>query len=71
MTLTINGIAVATNVALTTAAVNADAFRMYSINGSNVEIDNISLTAIPEPSTYAAIFGALALGFIVLRRRRK
>jgi hypothetical protein len=25
---------------------------------------------IPEPSTYAAIFGALALGFVAIRRRR-
>ncbi len=28
-------------------------------------------TAIPEPSTYAAIFGIAALGFAALRRRRK
>lgn len=26
--------------------------------------------AIPEPSTYAAIFGALALGFVIYRRRK-
>ncbi len=30
---------------------------------------NVSFV-IPEPSTYAAIFGALALGFAMLRRRR-
>ncbi len=29
-----------------------------------------SLTIIPEPSTYAMIFGALALGFVVYRRRK-
>ena len=29
-----------------------------------------TLTAVPEPSTYAAIFGALALGFVMWRRRR-
>jgi hypothetical protein len=29
-----------------------------------------SVTAVPEPSTYAAIFGALALGFVAYRRRR-
>lgn len=29
-----------------------------------------SLTAVPEPSTYAAIFGGLALGFVAWRRRR-
>ncbi|MDP1579301.1 MAG: PEP-CTERM sorting domain-containing protein [Candidatus Didemnitutus sp.] len=28
-----------------------------------------SLTAVPEPSTYAAIFGVLALGFVAYRRR--
>lgn len=28
------------------------------------------LAAVPEPSTYAAILGALALGFVALRRRR-
>jgi hypothetical protein len=31
-------------------------------------LDNVTV-AIPEPSTYAAIFGALALGFVVTRRR--
>ncbi|MBO7520611.1 MAG: PEP-CTERM sorting domain-containing protein [Opitutales bacterium] len=30
----------------------------------------LSLTYIPEPSTYAAIFGALALAFVAYRRRK-
>ncbi len=30
-----------------------------------------SMAAIPEPSTYAAIFGAVALGVTVIRRRRQ
>lgn len=34
-------------------------------------IDNVSFTAIPEPSTYAAIFGALALAGVVVHRRRQ
>ena len=29
-----------------------------------------TVTAVPEPSTYAVIFGALALGFVVYRRRK-
>lgn len=36
-----------------------------------VGIDNISISAIPEPSTYAAIFGlAVLTGVVFLRRRR-
>ncbi len=34
-------------------------------------IDNFSVTAIPEPSTYAAIFGALALAGVCVHRRRQ
>ncbi|HEY5552929.1 MAG TPA: PEP-CTERM sorting domain-containing protein [Opitutaceae bacterium] len=38
-------------------------------------LDNISIsmgaTAIPEPSTYAVIMGALTLGVVLLRRRQK
>ncbi|MCH8475022.1 MAG: PEP-CTERM sorting domain-containing protein [Opitutales bacterium] len=39
-----------------------------SFENSDMQIDLI-YTAIPEPSTYAAIFGALALGMMVVRRR--
>ena len=31
----------------------------------------VSLTTVPEPSTYAAIFGAAALGYVMVRRRRR
>jgi hypothetical protein len=31
---------------------------------------DVSLAAIPEPSTYAALFGALVLGFVAIKRRR-
>lgn len=42
--------------------------------GGTVDMFQLSLTgttsAVPEPSTYAAIFGALALGFAIYRRRK-
>ncbi len=38
--------------------------------GHRTNLDNIALTAIPEPRVYAALFGLLALGFVVWRRRR-
>ncbi len=41
--------------------------------GSNTvdgSIDNFSLTAVPEPSTYALLFGLAVLGLAVYRRRR-
>lgn len=37
---------------------------------NGIAIDNLSFSAIPEPSTYAAILGAAALGFAAIRRRR-
>jgi len=35
----------------------------------NNRLDNITLTAIPEPSTYAFLFGLSAMALIVTRRR--
>lgn len=48
----------------------------FSIGGSGaaaaftVTAISIGTSAVPEPSTYAAIFGACALGFAAWRRRR-
>ena len=45
-------------------------------NGNSVSIsglESVNITggpAVPEPSTYAAIFGAIALGFVAYRRRK-
>ncbi len=36
----------------------------------SASMDYITVTAIPEPSTYAAIFGACALGLVAYRRHR-
>lgn len=33
-------------------------------------IDNVGIAAVPEPSSFAALAGLLALGFTALRRRR-
>ena len=38
--------------------------------GSSDASNNLLLAAVPEPSTYATILGALALGFVAYRRRK-
>jgi hypothetical protein len=53
--------------------------RIYAFNAEagtgTFRIDNLAIngtvSAIPEPSTYAAIFGALALAGVVVHRRRQ
>jgi hypothetical protein len=43
----------------------------YNVSGADdgLAVDNLSLTLIPEPTTYTITFGAAALGFMALRRR--
>jgi hypothetical protein len=38
---------------------------------ATLEWDNITVSAVPEPSTYAALFGLGALGLVMWRRRRR
>lgn len=42
----------------------------FHLEGAGSGIDNISVSAIPEPSTYAAMAGAAALGLAMWRCRR-
>jgi len=55
-------------------------FTVVDSNGQEWTTENVSFdgnkvsfdlgTAVPEPSTYAMIFGAIALGFVAYRRRK-
>jgi hypothetical protein len=57
---------IADNVAVTNS-LDSTAFRIYSVSGSTFELDNISISAIPEPSTYAGLFGLAVLGLAIYR----
>lgn len=61
-----------TSVDLT--AFDGNAAASYVLNTANgARYDNFAITgtAVPEPSSFAAIAGALVLGFVSIRRRRK
>ena len=53
---------------------DADGLYRFSSNSIDYVLSDTGLLAIgssiPEPGTYAAIFGALALGFAIYRKRR-
>ena len=57
------------NAAGTTLQSGGSAVITLDGEGSNLGFRVVSLQPIPEPSTYAAIFGALALAFAAYRRR--
>ena len=44
-------------------------FRSGSAATLSVSATDMSVSIVPEPATYALIFGALAIGFVALRRR--
>ncbi|MBR4598337.1 MAG: PEP-CTERM sorting domain-containing protein [Opitutales bacterium] len=47
-----------------------DTYEFFVNNGNKTFGINYNFAAVPEPSTYAAIFGALALAFAAYRRRK-
>lgn len=55
-----------------TLSFDSFAIRIGNQEFTTVNLDSFTVTTpIPEPSTYAAIFGALALGLVAYRRRKQ
>lgn len=48
----------------------AGEYAIYTWDSGSVKLQTIA-EAVPEPSTYAAIFGALAFGAVIYRRKRR
>ena len=40
-------------------------------NHTYIDIDNVTISAVPEPSSFAALAGLLSFGFVALRRRSR
>lgn len=70
-----------TGVVLSALENNATSMTVIDANGQEWTTENLIFddngnasfalgTAIPEPSTYATIFGAIALAFVAYRRRK-
>ncbi|MBI5426600.1 MAG: PEP-CTERM sorting domain-containing protein [Opitutae bacterium] len=58
----------------TTPETEFDEFAIFSQNARTYWLDNLSVStgnvsAVPEPSTYGALAGALVLGLVAWRRR--
>lgn len=45
--------------------------RFSAPGGERIMVDNFTVSTVPEPSTYAAMVGLLALGAVMWRRRRR
>ncbi len=45
-------------------------FALYTSAGGGYSVGDLTFTAVPEPSTYAAILGVMTMGIVMIRRRR-
>jgi hypothetical protein len=52
-------------------AANQFVVRFSALGGERIMIDNFTVTAVPEPSTYAAIAFLMGIGLVVVRRRAR
>lgn len=48
----------------------SEASDVTSASSTTFSLDNVMISTIPEPSTYALLFGAATLGAVCIRRRR-
>jgi hypothetical protein len=61
------------DIGLALSAGQSADFRIYLASGDTgtfFHLNNLEVTLVPEPATYAALFGLLALGIVVWHRRR-
>jgi hypothetical protein len=72
-TMNFTGAVTPTSIIVTNGSMDSTTLSKITINGLSVIQSNgfiVSVSAIPEPSTFAALFGAAALGMAAYRRRR-
>lgn len=69
--MNITGDVTSSSILITGGDLDQNTLSKLTINGQAVTINNGFLTAIPEPSTFAAFAGAAMLGLAVVRRRKR
>jgi len=69
LTLSVDGV---TQLSATDSTSTGNQIALFSRSGfgASTSVDSISVSAIPEPSTYAAIAGSLVFGLVIWRRKR-
>jgi hypothetical protein len=76
-TVTLSGVSALQNVSSSTEfrlygyrdTSGSSTFRIRDLTGNDLSLSGSTISAIPEPSTYATAIGALIFGYILLRRR--